>query len=129
MLNEDKVKLMSKMAMFETREGKKAIETDRYSKRDFIFVQVIKTWILSTVGFGMVFLLTLLLCVDTIAVVLATMSISVILILIALLYLLCVFLSGIFARHKAIKDYEESRRIMSGYKDCVKQLADMYDEE
>ena len=129
MLNEDKVKLMSKMAMFETVEGRRVMEIDRYSKRDFIFVQVIKAWILSTIGFGMVFLLTLLLCVDAIAMVLATMSISLILILIALLYLLCVLLSMIFARQKAIKDYEESRRIMSGYKDCVKQLADMYDEE
>ena len=129
MLNEDKVKLMSKMAMFEKTEGKKALETDKYSKRDFIFVQVIKTWVLSTVGFGMVFLLTLLLCVDTIAVVLASVSLSVILILIATAYLLCIVLSGIFARYKAVKDYEEAKHILSPYKDCVKQLAGMYDEE
>ena len=129
MLNEDKVKLMSKMAMFETREGKKAIETDRYSKRDFIFVQVIKTWILSTVGFGMVFLLTLLLCVDAIAVILASVSLSVILVLVLALYLMCIVLSMIFARHRAIRDYEDAKDTMSVYKDCVKQLADMYDEE
>lgn len=129
MLNEDKVKLMSKMAMFEIQEGKKAIEIDRYSKRDFIFVQVIKTCVLSTVGFGMVFLLTLLLCVDTIAMVLASVSLSMILIFIAVLYLMCVLLSGIFARHKAIRDYEEAKSIMTGYKSCVKRLSDMYAEE
>ena len=129
MLNEDKVKLMSKMALFEATEGKKALETDKYSKRDFIFVQVIKTWVLSTVGFGMVFLLTLLLCVDAIAVVLASVSLSIILVLIVALYLLCIILSVIFARHRAIRDYEDARETMSGYKECVKQLSGMYDEE
>ncbi len=120
---------MSKMALFEAGEGKKALEMDKYSKRDFIFAQVIKTWVLSTVGFGMVFLLTLLLCVDAIAVILASVSLSVILVLVLALYLMCIILSVIFARHKAIRDYEEAKNTMSEYKGYVKQLADMYDEE
>ena len=50
MLNEDKVRLMSRMAMFETREGKEAIKIEKYTKKDYIFIQVIKTWVLSTIG-------------------------------------------------------------------------------
>ena len=40
-----------------------------------------------------------------------------------------IVLSMIFARHRAIRDYEDAKDTMSVYKDCVKQLAGMYDEE
>ena len=129
MLNEDKVKLMSKMAMFETVEGRKVMEIDRYSKRDFIFVQVIKAWVLSTIGFGMVFLLTLFLCLDVVAVVLTAVSLTFVIALIVALYIICIILSWVFARRKAVSDYEEAKRTMVKYRNYVKKLGDMYESE
>ncbi|MBR5337142.1 MAG: hypothetical protein IK152_04095 [Lachnospiraceae bacterium] len=129
MLNEDKVRLMSKMAVFEVTQGRKVMEIDRYSKRDFIFVQVIKAWVLSTIGFGMVFLLTLFLCVDAVAVILTAVSLTFVIALIVALYIICIVLSWVLARRKAINDYEEAKRTMARYRSYLKKLGDMYDSE
>ncbi len=129
MLNEDRVKLMSKMALFEKAEGRRTMEIDKYSKRDFIFVQVIKAWVLSTIGFGMVFLLTLFLCVDFVAVFLAAVSLTMVLVGVIALYLICVILSFAFAKRKALHDYEEAKETMAVYRRYMKQLGDMYDSE
>ncbi len=120
---------MSKMAMFEAVKGRRAVEIDKYSKRDFIFVQVIKAWVLSTIGFGMVFLLTLFLCVDAIATVLAAVSLTAVIAMIIALYIICVVLSFVFARRKALMEYEKARSYMVRYKKYVKKLGDMYDSE
>ena len=129
MLNEDKVKLMSKMAMFESVEGRKAMEIDKYSKRDYVFLQVIKAWVLSTIGFGMVFLLTLFLCVDAVSVVLTAVSLTFVVAAVAVLYIICIILSWIFTKRKAVRDYEMAKGAMVKYRKYVKRLGDMYDSE
>ena len=129
MLNEDKVKLMSKMAMFENNEGKEAIRIDSYTKRDYVFLQVIKTWVLSTIGFALVFLLTLLLCIDFISTVLSVMSLTVILLIIIGLYILCIVMSILAARRSAFERYDAARETMDKYREYLSSLEDMYKSE
>lgn len=128
MLNEDKVRLMSRMAMFETREGKEAIKIEKYTKKDYIFIQVIKTWVLSTIGFALVFLLALLLCIDFISVVLSAVNLSIILIAIVALYAACVILSVMYARKEAVSRYEEAKRLIKKYRKYVDELDVMYSD-
>ena len=93
MVSEEKVLLMSKMAMFESDEGKDAIEIDKYTQKDYVFVQVIKTWVLSTIGFILVLFLALLLCLDSLVLVFSSVSLTVLLILLLILYIVCMFLA------------------------------------
>lgn len=51
MLNENKVKMMTKMAIYEKNEGKKMARMSRYYKGDFVALGILKSIIASTFAF------------------------------------------------------------------------------
>ncbi len=51
MLNEEKIRLMTKAASFEAGEGKKALAMNRYFRGDYISLHLIEAWISFTVAF------------------------------------------------------------------------------
>lgn len=51
MLNEEKVIMMTKLAAFEKREGKKNLSIVNYFRNDYIGFQVLKSVIASTISF------------------------------------------------------------------------------
>lgn len=129
MLNEEKVRLMSKMALFESGEGKEAIEIDKYTRKDYLFIQVIKAWVLSTIGFCLLLFLALLLCLDVISKVFAAVSLTFILIIIIVLYVAFVVCFCVISRNHAIRRYEEAKEQIKVYKEYVEKLNEFYDSE
>ena len=59
MLNEERVKLMTRMASYEAGEGKKNMNIGKYFRSDYIGIQVLKSIICSTIAFGICFVLYL----------------------------------------------------------------------
>lgn len=59
MLNEERVKLMTRMASYEAGEGKKSMNIGKYFKGDYISIQVLKSIISSTISFVICFALYL----------------------------------------------------------------------
>lgn len=55
MLNEERIKLMTKMASYEANEGKRNVEIGSYFRGDYIGLQVIKSIISATIAFFIVF--------------------------------------------------------------------------
>lgn len=55
MLNEERVKLMTKMAAYEESEGKKNIAVASYFRGDYISLQILKSVISATIAFLLVF--------------------------------------------------------------------------
>ena len=55
MLNEERFKLMTKMAAYEADEGKKNVAIGNYFRGDYIGLQVIKSIISATIAFVIVF--------------------------------------------------------------------------
>ena len=55
MLNEERIKLMTKMAAYEADEGKKNVAIGNYFRGDYIGLQVIKSVISATIAFVIVF--------------------------------------------------------------------------
>ena len=55
MLNEERVVLMTKMASYEAREGKKCLAIGSYFRSDYIGWQVLKSIISATIAFVVVF--------------------------------------------------------------------------
>ncbi|MCI9541876.1 MAG: hypothetical protein HFG39_12710 [Lachnospiraceae bacterium] len=51
MLNEDKVKLMARMAMYEKKKGKKIMKMTKYFQGDYVSWNMIKTAIAATVAY------------------------------------------------------------------------------
>ncbi len=56
MLNEEKVKIMNRLAMYEKGEGKKYLPVSKYYRSDFIGLALIKNFFLVTIGYGLVVL-------------------------------------------------------------------------
>lgn len=54
MLNEEKVKIMNRLAMYEKREGKKYLPISKYYRTDYIGLALIKNFFLVTIGYGLV---------------------------------------------------------------------------
>ncbi len=59
MLNEERVKLMTRMASYEAGEGKKNMNIGKYFRSDYIGMQVLKSVISATIAFAICFALYL----------------------------------------------------------------------
>ncbi|HOO79431.1 MAG TPA: hypothetical protein PLQ04_03490 [Lachnospiraceae bacterium] len=57
MLNESRIKLMTKMASFEANEGKRSVSIGTYFRGDYIGKEVIKSVIYGTIAYVIVFAL------------------------------------------------------------------------
>lgn len=57
MLNEERIKLMTKMASYEANEGKRNASIGSYFRGDYISLQVIKSVISATIAFAICFAL------------------------------------------------------------------------
>ncbi|MGB4660075.1 MAG: hypothetical protein WBI07_12905 [Mobilitalea sp.] len=51
MLNNDKIRLMTKLALYENKEGKEDISLSKYYKTDYVRFQVLKSIICATLGY------------------------------------------------------------------------------
>ena len=54
MLNEEKIKIMNKLAMYEQGEGKKYLPVSKYYRSDYIGLALIKNFFLVTIGYGLI---------------------------------------------------------------------------
>lgn len=54
MLNEEKVKVMSELAMYERGEGKRRLPVSRYYRSDYIGLALIKNFFLVTIGYALI---------------------------------------------------------------------------
>lgn len=60
MLNTNKVRLMTKLALYENKKGKEDIRLSKYYKTDYVRYQVIKSLICATIGYGLILGLALI---------------------------------------------------------------------
>lgn len=56
MLNEEKVKIMNRLALYEKGEGKKYLPVSKFYRSDYIGLALIKNFFLVTIGYGLVLL-------------------------------------------------------------------------
>ena len=54
MVNEEKVKIMNRLAMYEHGEGRKYLPISKYYRSDYIGLALIKNFFLVTIGYGLI---------------------------------------------------------------------------
>lgn len=129
MLNERKIRLMTKLAVFEEKEGKEDIKLIKYYKNDFVRYQLIKTMLSVTLGYALIlimivfykieFLITKIIELDYIAIGKTVLGVYVILLT---LYIL-ISLIGYSLK------FEASRKKINQYMKNLKMLRKFYKEE
>ena len=51
MIKEEKIRMMTQVAMIQKREERRAIEICGYRKKDYVSIQMIKIWICYTMAY------------------------------------------------------------------------------
>ena len=64
MLNEEKIRLMTKLAIYEQGEGKESIKSNKYYKKDYVGLKMINTAITITLAFMLCLVLWIIYKVD-----------------------------------------------------------------
>ena len=54
MINEEKVKIMDRLAVYEKQEGRKYLPVSKYYRSDYIGLALIKNFFLVTIGYGLI---------------------------------------------------------------------------
>ncbi len=129
MLNNEKIRLMTRMASFDEVEGKKDIAVNGYFRGDYICFQVIKSAIYGTVGFGVVLALYLLYNLESFLADIYKMDMMAFAkdwltkyVIVLLIYLVISYFVYAFR-------FSRSKRRIRAYQQQLKQLHQIYEEE
>ncbi len=129
MVNEEKIRLMTKAAAFESGEGKKALEMNRFFRSDYISLHLIGAWVSYTVAFilcvglwvfyKMEYLLTNLHKMD-----LVSLGKGLALLYAALLGIYLIIQYIVYSGR-----YQENRKKLTAYNHILKHISDIYQSE
>lgn len=129
MLNNEKIRTMTKLAIYEEGKGKEDIKMAKYYKTDYVRLQVLKTAVSVTVGYLLVLLLVGMYKADYIISKIVTLNfiklgqqILGFYIIIMAIYITCTIL------WYNVK-YRKSRKNLSKYNKLLKKLVKFYEQE
>ena len=129
MISEEKVKIMAEMARYEKNHGKEDFRVFKYTKRDYVRLEKIKTSIALLLSF---LIMTGLLCViklDNVILQLREGKVIVSAAVIIGIYIAIFFIYLHFTKIRAMKHYNEVRARMLIYDKHLEDLEAFYEEK
>lgn len=129
MVNEEKVKLMNKMALYEEKYGKEDFKIASYYKKDYISYQTIITVIWVTVGYAVLFGIFAAAFMETLLDK-ANLFVMVLIVLAAIaLYLILAVSYGLFASRFYQRKHNRAKGRVKRYTRMLTQLEKFYGKE
>ncbi len=129
MLNTNKVRLMTKLALYETKEGKEDIRLSKYYKTDYVRYQVLKSIVCATFGYALILLLIFIYKSENIIKDAVTLNYKMIGTYILGIYIIIIAIYGFGALVGYSIKYDLSRKKLSRYYKLLKRLNKIYNEE
>lgn len=129
MLNEERIKLMTKMACYEANEGRKNVSIGSYFRSDYIGLQVIKSLINATVAFCILFGLFIMYDFEAFMADLYKMDLFEFGKSVIIAYLVFAAAYGIISYGVYTYRYTRARKSLKIYYNNLKKLAYLYDRE
>ncbi len=126
MLNENKVKMMTKMAIYEKNEGRKMIKTAKYFKSDYIAFGVLRTLITTTIAFIIMLVMGVLYNIDKIITDINNLDYSAIVTGIIICYIVMLILFSVIALIVYGRQYDNSRKGLKRYFSRLNKLERFY---
>lgn len=126
MLNEERIILMTKLASYESGEGKKNVAIASYFRSDYIGMQVIKSVIGSSIAFFIVFGLYVLYDFETFMLDIYRMDLFVFAKNILIYYCITVIGFAVLTYLVYAYRYSKAKRSLKNYYNNLKRLASMY---
>lgn len=129
MLNEERIKLMTKMACYEANEGKKNVAIGNYFRGDYIGLQVIKSVIGATVAYVILFAVFILYDFEDFMANIYKMDLFGFAKSVVKYYLIFVLVYALISYGVYTYRYMKARKSLKIYYNNLKKLAYMYDRE
>lgn len=129
MLNEERIRLMTKMASYEANEGKKNVSIGSYFRGDYIGLQVIRAVISGTVGFFIVFGMYILYNFETLMADIYKMDLLQFGRRVIIAYLVFIVLYAAVSYAIYTYRYTKAKKSLKRYYNNLKKLSYLYDKE
>ncbi|MCI5952786.1 MAG: hypothetical protein MRZ63_10860 [Anaerostipes sp.] len=129
MVNEEKVKLMTKMAIYESGKGKMDLEISHFHTNEYMKMEVVKSVIVNTIVYCAALGFILLLMMDKVIEAVNNHQFRKYMLLFVMAYLLFIFLEAMIVRERAKQRYLDARPRVRAYKKNLAKLHFMYELE
>jgi hypothetical protein len=129
MLNNNKIRLMTKLALYESKEGKEDIRLSKYYKTDYVRFQVIKSIISATLGYALILLLIFLYQFENIIRNAVSMDYKSVGMNILGIYIIFIAIYGLGSLLGYSIKYDASRKKLGRYYKLLKSLNKIYNDE
>lgn len=129
MLNNEKIRLMTKLAVYEEKEGKEDIRLSKYYKTDYVRYQVIKSIICATLGYVLILVLVFLYRSEYIIKNAVTLDYKTIGTYVLGFYIMVIAVYGLASIVGYSIKYDLSRKKLSRYFKLLKRLSKIYNDE
>lgn len=129
MLSEERVKHMTKMAIYESKEGRKIAPVVKYRKKDYVELCVMANVFLGTLVYGIMYLAVLGALFSTVFTNLHMLGVVLCLVLGLLLYVVYMYFYLRSIKKQYSKRYDESAELAKELRKDYQVLEQMYLEE
>lgn len=122
MISEERVKLMTRMAIYEEGQGAKDLEIGQYKKSQYIRIEVLKCLVYSTVFYWCLIGLALLLLMQYVVALIMTDGVVKYIAILIGIYLVFLLLNGLISYRRAQQEYEQAMPRVKEYKKNLNKL-------
>jgi beta-lactamase regulating signal transducer with metallopeptidase domain len=129
MLNEERVRLMTKMAMFEKREGKNIAPILNYTKKDYVSSRKLFAFLIGTVLYCGIFGVIVAALFFTVIKNIDRITLLLILLVGLIGYLLFIYLYLLIVQRRASRRYKRENRKLEIYRRAWDALESLYERE
>ena len=129
MLNNRKVRLMTRLAMYEQSEGKEDVRLSKYFRSDYVRLQTLKTVVAVTVGYLLVLLILIVYHSEYLIENAVTLDYRGMLVQFAGIYVAIVAVYVAFGTIGYMIKYRASRKKLAKYFRMLRRLRSLYREE
>ena len=129
MLNEERIRSMTKLAIYETNEGKKIIPLSHYYKSDYVSKSLMKTFVYGTISFGIMFGMWMIYQMDNAKKSTFGGNLEEFIIQVILLYLIFMILYLLITYIYASITFSKSKKSIKKYLALLKKVEKMHERE
>ena len=129
MLNEERIKLMTRRASYAADEGKRMIPVGNYFRNDYISFQVVKTAISATIAFGLIFAMYIYYDFEAFLADIYKMDVVAFVKTLVMLYLAAVVAYMLIAYILASYRYNKAKKSLRNYYAALRKLSQMSEDE
>lgn len=129
MLDEKRVKLMTKIALSDKQDHRALEVAEEYTARDYVSMRLLRSWILDTIIYLILFAAVTIFIFYRYITTIHVSTLLMVLFLGLVFYALFLFIMMRSSGRRARKTYEKARTKYAAFSELMNQLRDMYEED